>query len=248
MANLKRHLRNWMPPVLVEALRSMRPPPPITGASVYANARATIAAAQAAGLSVPDFVHKLWGGPEPKLKIKKLHDLSVFSSDPKTIVEIGAGTGRFTEQTLKFCHPQSYQIYELDRDWSEWLTRIYPVEDCHADGKTLTRTKSKSADLIHAHGVFVHTPFMISLRYFEEIARVAAPGAFVVFDILSERCFDEKATKSWLDSDLTYPCFLSAGYVVRLFEDRGFELVDSFLWPFGVGYSDNLIFRTRHAR
>jgi 16S rRNA A1518/A1519 N6-dimethyltransferase RsmA/KsgA/DIM1 with predicted DNA glycosylase/AP lyase activity len=169
----------------------------------------------------------------------------VISPVLKTIVEIGPGTGVFTEHTLKYCRPPRYQIYEIDRDWSEWLAKTYPVEDCHADGKSLARTKSHSVDSIHAYGVFVYLPLMISIRYFREIARVAAPGAFVVFNIISERCLDERTTDAWLNSGLNYPCFLSTAYVSRLFEDNGFRLVDSFLWPLWVktGCSEYLIFQ-----
>jgi hypothetical protein len=135
--------------------------------------------------------------------------------------------GRVHRTDPQILPPQRYQIYEIDRDWSEWLAKTYPVEDSHADGKSLARTKSHSVDLIHAYGVFVYLPLMISIRYFREIARVAAPGAFVVFNIISERCLDERTTEAWLNSSLNYPCFLSTAYVSRLFEDNRFRLVEA---------------------
>src|SRR5262249_19847835 len=148
--------------------------------------------------------------------------------------------------TLKYCRPLRYQIYEIDREWSKWLAKTYPVEDCHADGQSLGSTESNSADLIHAYGVFVYLPLMVSVRYFKEIARVAAPGAFVVFDIISESYLDAKTAEAWLDSGLYYPCFLSTAHVRNLFENKGFYFVDSFTWPFaGVGRSEHLIFQKR---
>jgi hypothetical protein len=234
-------LREVVPPIMMKALR---PAPTVDATTVYVSAPATIAAAQAAGLSVCDYVERLWGesGNSASL-IDRLHSLGAISSATKNVVEIGPGTGRYIEHTLKHCRPNCYQIYETDSGWSSWLVKHYPIQVCAADGRSLKSTDSNSSELIHAHGVFVYLPFMISYRYFKEIARVAAPGAFVAFDIISERCLDSKTVEKWIESGHDFPCFLSSPYVMQFFETCGFCLVDRFLWPLDVGWSEYLILR-----
>ena|SRR5262249_47698560 len=124
-----------------------------------------------------------------------------------------------------------------------WLASEYPIEACNADGRTLGQTPNHSADLIHAHGVFVYTPFLVTYRYFEEIVRVAAPHSFVAFDVYSEPCLDEKTVADWLKAGDEYPCFLSNRYVIDFFTHRGFQKIHSFFMPYGAGRSEYLIFR-----
>jgi SAM-dependent methyltransferase len=231
-------LRELVPPIVMTTIR-----PPFHRGD-YISAPATIAAAQAAGLSVGDYVERLWQEPGGSASIiKKLREIGAISSATKSIVEIGSGTGRYIEHTLKCCRPTLYQIYETDDAWASWAAKSYPVKACAADGRSLKFTKSNSTDLIHAHGVFVYLPFMISYRYFKEIARVVAPGAFVAFDICSEACFDTETAEKWLASDHNWPCFLSTAYVRQFFHNNGFVFVESFLTPFNVGWSEYLVFR-----
>jgi SAM-dependent methyltransferase len=231
-------LREFVPPIMMRAIR------PTSRGEGYISAAATIAAAHAAGLSVGDYVERLWQEPGGSASIiKRLREIGAISSATKSVVEIGCGTGRYIEHTLKCCRPTVYQIYETDDAWASWAAKSYPVEACAADGRSLKSTKSNSTDLIHAHGVFVYLPFMISYRYFKEIARVAAPGAFVAFDICSEACFDTETAEKWLASDHNWPCFLSTAYVRQFFDNNGFVFIESFLAPFDVGWSEYLIFR-----
>jgi hypothetical protein len=78
-------------------------------------------------------------------------------------------------------------------------------------------------------------------RYFKEIVRVAAPGAFVVFNIFSEDCFDPQTVEAWIESGDTHPCFLSTAYVERFFVNNGFRLVGRFVTQYGVGRSEYLV-------
>jgi hypothetical protein len=116
------------------------------------------------------------------------------------------------------------------------------IEACVADGQSLKSAKSASSDFVHAHGVFVYLPFMTSYRYFMEIARIAAPGAFVAFDIISEQCLNAETVDRWLKSGHSYPCFLSLAYVSQVFEGKGFRYVGGFLSPYSVGTSEYLVF------
>jgi hypothetical protein len=111
------------------------------------------------------------------------------------------------------------------------------------DPSFFAETPNNSADLIHAHGVFVYIPFLVTYRYFEEIVRVAAPHSFVAFDIVSEPCLDDKTVANWLQAGDEYLCFLSKGYVIDFFAHRGFQEIHSFLVSSGAGLSEYLIFR-----
>ena len=231
-------LREFVPPIMMRAIR------PTSRGKGYISGPATIAAAHAAGLSVGDYVERLWKEPGRSASIiKRLRELGAISSATRSVVEIGSGNGRYIEHTLKCCRPTLYQIYETDDVWSSWAGKSYPVEACAADGRSLESTKSNSTDLIHAHGFFVYLPLIISYRYFKEIARVAAPGAFVAFDICSEACFDAETAEKWLASDHDQPCFLSTAYVRQFFENNGFVFIESFLAPFNVGWSEYLVLR-----
>jgi phospholipid N-methyltransferase len=243
--SLKSVARDFVPPILMRALRPTANSGVYTSAadSVYTSAGDTIAAAQAAGLSVGDYVERLWGiQGRSALIVERLHQLGTISA-AQTVVEIGAGTGRYTGHTLKYCAPKRYQIYETDNGWASWLVRTYPVEVCPADGRSLASTESQSVDLMQSFGTFVYLPFMISYRYFKEMARVAAPRAFITFDIISERCLEAKTVDKWIESGHDFPCFLSVAYVRQFFEENGFRLLDSFVTPYDVGSSEYLVFR-----
>jgi SAM-dependent methyltransferase len=228
----KTTLREFVPPIVMKALR------PVAPSGGYIPASDTVAAAKAAGLSVGDYVERLWGIEGQTTSI--MNRLPITA--PKNIVEIGAGTGLYLEHTLKRCHPDRYQVYEIDKGWSDWLAKTYPVEVCTADGRSLRATPSNSVDFIHAHGVFVYLPFLISYRYFKEILRVAAPEALVVFDFFSEASFARETVDKWIESGGLFPCFLSAAYVRQFFEDSGFRVTDSFSARCGVGFSEYLVF------
>ena len=211
----------------------------------YYPAKETIAAAKATGLSVNEYVQThIWKSPitRPTL-LEKLVALGAIPLNAPLVVEIGPGTGRHLEQILKEYHPARYQIYEFDDGWRKWLAATYPVQACHSDGMSLRDTATNSANLIHAHGVFVYTPFLVTYRYFQEICRVAAPGAFVIFNIYTEKCLDDDTVANWLATPHRYLQFLSAHYVTQFFNNRGLALYDSFLLPRSPGPSEYFIFK-----
>ena len=165
----------------------------------------------------------------------------LFEARDPSVLEIGAGTGRFLEKVLEMCGPASYESYETARDWADWLKSRYPIISQEADGESLRQTTSQSIDLLHAHGVFVYLPFLVSYRYWKEIWRVVRGGGSAVFDIISEDCLDELTVEKWLRSKHKYPCFLSKDYVVSLFEKHGFSLLQTFTNRCGEGLSEYLV-------
>jgi hypothetical protein len=73
--------------------------------------------------------------------------------------------------------------------------------------------------------------------------RVARNHAYIVFDILSEECFDDEMFKRWLDSGQTHPTLLCKSFVVDFFLRHGFSLKGEFFnEKYNVGKSLYLIF------
>jgi len=209
----------------------------------YISAKETISAAEREGLSVCDYVEKLWNNQgDTQRVIDQMASCGVFEAKSPNVIEIGPGTGRYLEKVLEECRPAKYEIYETARDWAEWLQSKYKIVSHEADGVSLRQTQDSSVDLLHAHGVFVYLPFLVSYRYWLEMWRVIRIGGWVVFDIYSEDCFDEQKVEEWLKSEHNYPCFLSKQYIVSLFRKHGFSLVNTFMNKHGAGRSEYLVF------
>lgn len=215
----------------------------------YVNAKETIDLAAKSGLSVSDYLDKLWNQQGNRdIIIDELKKLGILNENAKNICEIGTGAGLYAEKTIEFCQPICYESYETDKDWAEWLEKKYKIISHNADGKSLCYTQTNSIDLVLAHGVFVYLPFLITYRYFEEIFRVTKNKGYVIFDILSEECFDDETAQKWLESEQMYPCFLGRQFVIELFDKKAFSLVGEFInYKFGVGISKYLIFQKKSS-
>jgi SAM-dependent methyltransferase len=209
----------------------------------YISASKTVSTAEHEGLSVCEYVEKLWQQQgDTQRVIDQMAAAGVFEAKDSTVLEIGAGTGRYLEKVLAKCKVAKYESYETTRDWAEYLQSNYPIISHEADGVSLKQTPAHSVNLLHAHGVFVYLPFLISYRYWKEIWRVMKSGGFVVFDIISEDCLDALTVKKWLISEHSYLSFLSKDYVVSVFGKHGFSLFKTFTNRYGKGRSEYLIF------
>jgi SAM-dependent methyltransferase len=208
----------------------------------------TMAAARQAGLSVGDYVdtvmNRMPGSSQNT--IDKMATLGMFSGHPDTIVEIGPGTGRYLEKTLKACRPSRYEIYETAGPWSTYLVEKYDVILQPTDGYSLGATPDASADLVHAHKVFSTVPFMVTCCYWQEIARVVRPGGWAAFDVVTERCLDVGSLQSWASSGVrngSYPAVMPREAALAFFERHSFALASSFVVPMPPGTTELLVFR-----
>jgi hypothetical protein len=139
----------------------------------YISARKTVSAAKREGLSVCDYIEKLWNQQgDTQRVIDTLASYGIFNLENPNILEIGTGTGRYLEKVITKCKPAKYESYEPNRGWAEWLQSTYPIVAQKSDGISLRQTATNSVDFLHAHGVFVYLPFLIVYRYFKEIFRV----------------------------------------------------------------------------
>lgn len=178
------------------------------GSGGYIDCRKTVRAANDAGLSVCEYVEKLWDQQgQTNDTISRIMEC-LPAAGFKTVCEIGPGTGRYLELILRdhlTASPANYEFYETALDWADWLPQEYHVTRRDADGRRLSQTKDRSIDFVHAHGVFVYTSLLTTCSYIQEMGRVAKPGGSIAFDICSEDCFPEDVLNMWLDSGHQYP-------------------------------------------
>ncbi|MYS09986.1 hypothetical protein GTW71_26940, partial [Streptomyces sp. SID6041] len=89
----------------------------------------TMRAARSAGMSVGDYLDEVMNGTPGATQstIDELRGLGIFAAGPKTVLEIGPGSGRYLEKTLKECTPDRYEIYETAKPWADYLVETFRV-------------------------------------------------------------------------------------------------------------------------
>ena len=203
-----------------------------------------LAGAQASGLPLADYMDARFQVPgATQATIENMASRGVFQGHVGRICEIGPGTGRYLERVQKLCNPLSYEIYETDREWSNWLRKTYHVTAHDADGISLGDTASGSIDLSHAHKVFVYTPAVVTCRYFREMARVLRSGGCMVFDCVTEPCMDEETLEKWIEAKTYFPVMMPREFILQFFLKRQCSYRDSFFAIMKPGKSEYLIFR-----
>jgi hypothetical protein len=214
----------------------------------YIPFEATIEAARKAGVSVGDYIDGVREGitSTTQATMDQMAQLGLFAGILDTVVEIGPGSGRYLERTLKLCNPQRYEIYETAAPWAAYLEKKYQVILQPTDGKSLAGTPSGSVDLVQAHKVFSTIPFLATARYWLEMVRVTRPGGFAVFDIVTEACMAPDMLESWVASgrgNASYPAMVPTSVAVGLFESHGFSLMGRFIVPMGPGSTEAYVFK-----
>lgn len=209
---------------------------------------ATLKAAAAARLSVGDYIDAVMNGipGATQSTIDQMRALGVFAGPIRVVLEIGPGSGRYLEKTLRECTPVRYEIYETAGPWAGYLERTYPVVRQPTDGVTLAATPDGTVDLVQAHKVFSGTDLLATLRYWREMARVTAPGGHVVFDIVTEDCLTPEIIDRWVSSGLqtgSYPAAVPRKTACDYFGSHGFRLAGSFTVPMGPGTTEVLAFQ-----
>ena len=216
---------------------------PIRG-NGYVSAKDTLSAAATKGMSVCEYVEELWGQQgRTQAILDRLTSVAGLSFCPATALEIGPGTGRYLDATLKRYPNLHYEIYETATDWADWLAATYPIIRHVADGHSLIGTVSNSIDIIQCHGVFVYLPFLTTYEYLSEIERVARCEAIVILDLITESCMTDEVVGEWLADGARYPTIFPRDYLVGFFQQRQFKLMDSFQAACGAGLSEYFIFR-----
>jgi hypothetical protein len=208
----------------------------------------TIAAAQAAQLSVGDYVDTVMNKVPRSSQntIDRMATLGVFSGPIETIVEIGPGTGRYLEKALKAGRPSRYEIYETAGPWASYLVREYQVVLQPTNGYSLSDTPDNSVDLVHAHKVFSGVPLMVTICYWREMVRVIRLGGWAAFDVVTEPCLSVEAVQAWATSGIrndSYPAAVPRGVAVEYFGANGFTLAGNFIVPMNPCTTELLVFK-----
>lgn len=217
--------------------------------------KTTLREASAAGLSVEDYV-ELRHATGPKSPLDETMDhllgLGVFAGEIETVCEIGPGSGRYLRKTLDLCHPRSYEIYETANDWRDWLVERYGVTARTADGRSLSETASEAIGLVQSHKTFPGVPVLTTIANLLEMARVVRSGGWVVFDVMTEECFDSENLNSWYEAKpWTWgwsPQMIARNYVIGMFAERGLTLEGSFKIPLFPGVTECMAFRKTKAQ
>ncbi|MFB6837843.1 methyltransferase domain-containing protein [Streptomyces sp. NPDC056361] len=210
---------------------------------------ATMRAARSAGMSVGDYLDEVMNGTPGATQstIDELRALGVFAADPKTVLEIGPGSGRYLEKTLKECSPGRYEIYETAAPWADYLVDTFKVVAQPTSGNSLAPTPDGSVDLVQAHKVFNTVTFLSASRYFFEMARVARPGGRIVFDVMTETCLAPATMRDWATKGGaghdSYPAAMPRQACVDLFATLGCNLEASFSAPMGFASTEVLVLR-----
>jgi len=208
----------------------------------------TMESARTAGMSVGDYVDSVMNGMpgSSQSTISKMASVGVFSEPMHTIVEIGPGTGRYLEKTLKVARPVRYEIYETAGPWATYLVKEYKAVLQPTDGYSMSATPDRSADMVQAHKVFSTVPFIVTCCYWHEMARVIRPGGWAIFDVITEHCLGGDTMQDWAKSGInngSYPAVMPRAVAVNFFASKGFSLVDSFIVPLPPGATELLVFR-----
>jgi SAM-dependent methyltransferase len=210
----------------------------------YISTEETVSAAQKMGLSVCDYVEKIWEQVgETQKVIDKIENYNCFTN-AKSICEIGAGTGRYMEKVIrKIGSYEKYVSYETASDWAEWLEKEYNIIKRDTDGKSLKYEDDNSIDLVHAHGVFVYLSLINSFRYFKEMLRVTKKGGYIVFDLYTDEVFDLIALNKWLISEHEYPVIIPVELINGFFTNNNCQIIDKFKNKHGQSCSQYYIIK-----
>jgi len=164
--------------------------------------------------------------------VNKLSEYDI-SGNVSSILEIGPGTGNFTEIFSQ--NHNDYEIYEMHSGWANYLEGEYDVIIRNCDGSSLKDTVDNSIDLVHAHAVFVYIPILTVYDYLEEISRVLKPGGKVVFNIFTERTFTYDYARKWKNSEHRFPVIIPERMILEFTEKLNFSLVGQFDEIYGPG-------------
>ena len=216
----------------------------INNTKTYLDASETIEAAQRRNMTIRHYVEELWGqqGATEKV-IKQMQSYGCFSHCDR-ILEIGAGTGRYLGMTLELAKPNKYDVYEIDKEWTNYLVKTYSpyIIGQPSDGVSLKSTPNNSCKLVHAHGVFVYLPFLSAFEYFSEMIRVCKSNSYIIFDVYTESEFTIEIIQKWFNYPDRYPVVLPKQIIIKYFEKSKFRLISEFLNKYGHSESRYLVF------
>ncbi len=218
----------------------------------YIDAEETIKGAKSQGITVNEYVERMWSSAgftdankgHADTVIRELSEAGALQLSSE-VCEIGPGTGRYLERVLSQVKPSRYHIYETDKQWAKYLERQYaPTVINHpANGTDLSYTATNSCGVVCAFGLFVYLTVLHSFNYFEEIIRVCEPDGHIFFDCLTAESWDLPVLQKWIDCKQTYPVVLPEKLIADFFAERGCKQIHTFIAPHGCNISKYMVFK-----
>ncbi|MDR2695810.1 MAG: CDP-glycerol glycerophosphotransferase family protein [Deltaproteobacteria bacterium] len=234
-----------------DAPRPRRHAPPARNAGhAFINAVETEEAAQRAGLSLNAYLESQEDTPKKRGRrdriMAAMEERGLLDLAGKTVLEIGPGTGRYTEKILEL-QPARCEIYETAEDWTASLLRRFGATPGFAaqaaNGRNLIHTPTATCDLVHAHAVFVYLSFINTVEYLMEISRVCKTGGHVCFDLFYDTDWSLFTARSWLLSGFSFPVVLSRSILESVYADLGLALCGEFTEIYGASLSRYVVLR-----
>jgi hypothetical protein len=208
----------------------------------------TMAAAAKSGLPLGDYIDARQGiAGTTQATIDKMASFGVFQGPINTVVEIGPGTGRYLEKTLRVCSPARYEVYETAAEWATYVAHKFPVIVQPTDGCSLQATATCSVDLVQAHKVLSSTSFIVTVRYLREMMRVAKVGAHIVFDAMTENCLTPGIVEAWAATGTpnrsSYPAAFPCKIIENFFAAHNAKLIGTSIVPMPPGETELFVFK-----
>ncbi|MBN4066144.1 class I SAM-dependent methyltransferase [Candidatus Amoebophilus asiaticus] len=212
----------------------------------WRNAKEIIKSAKLKGMTVGEYLEVEWNQPGlGKNVFDHLKEYGILDYNEPRILEVGAGSGRYLEETIKITKPEKYEVYELDDHWAEYLEREFKIKRQPTNGTTFEHTEDASIDIVLGHGIF-NGPieFIDSMIYLNEFFRVIKDDGLLVFDIFSEECLRTDDMKNWLDKIPDFVKILPADFMKDLCKNNGLIFQGSFFSPLLVEHDGQyLVFK-----
>lgn len=210
----------------------------------YLNARDLVRMAGGRGEKLTAYKEKEYAALDPHCKgrldriVNRIENHIQGVGDLRYL-EVGTGTGRYMEKFLKNCSCSAYEVYEIDWQWRDYLSKTYSadrrvvIKNC--DGRTLSPTPSDSCDVVTANGVLVYQKHCINLSYMDEMYRVCKKGGIIAFDVLLSSKVGLDELRGFCEREMWFPILSPDDMLETWIREKGLRLEDKFddaLQPF----------------
>jgi SAM-dependent methyltransferase len=213
----------------------------------YIDAASTIAAAKAAGISIHEYIYRDANAHKRGRTDRIVQRIgALFKPGCEiSVAEIGTGTGMYLERLCSVVNCTAYHVFEPDLGWQTYARQVLAKQTkCvvyKCDGTTLKELEDRSVDLVHAHGVFVYTPSLVTLGYLSEAARILKIGGKLCFDCYLDSTFGRSEIVKWMASEYRFPIITSSKVLFDHLACADLKILSTFREVHGPDYVDYLV-------